>query len=121
MEEQLELLIKLYEKLKNTFIRNHKSKVEKSIYFSLLNLGSKTKRMRILQKAAVPAMSLNNKHLELLINLNYVEYIDKKRDICLTSFGIWQSENILDVIDTKELLDFIDNKWFLYLYLPTSF
>ncbi|MBC8200011.1 MAG: hypothetical protein H8E80_08215 [Desulfobacteraceae bacterium] len=112
MEEQLELLIKLYENLKTTFIRNHKGKDEKSIYFSLLNLGSKTKRMRILQKAAVPAMSLNNKHLELLINLNYVEYIDKKRDICFTSFGIWKSENILDVIDTKELLDFIDNKWF---------
>ena len=112
MEEQLELLIKLYEKLKNTFIRNHKSKVGESIYLSLLNLGSKTKRMRILQEAAVPVMSLRVEYLKQLINLNYVEYIDKKRNICLTSFGIWQAENILNVIDAKELLGFIDNKWF---------
>jgi hypothetical protein len=112
VEEQLELLIKLHKKLKDAFIRDYKSNISKSIYFSLLNLKSKTKRMRILQKSAVPALSLNNNHLEQLINQKYVEYIDKKKNICLTSFGIWYVENILDVIDTKELIDFINDKWF---------
>lgn len=112
MEEQLELLIKLHKKLKDTFIRNYNSNITKSIYFSLLNLKSKTKRMRILQKAAVPALNLNSNHLEQLINQKYVEYIDKKKNICLTSFGIWYVEKILDIIDTKELIGFINDKWF---------
>lgn len=112
MEEQLELLKELHKKLKDTFIRDYKNNVTESIYFALLNLKSKTKRMRILQKAAVPALNLNSNHLEQLINQKYVEYIDKKRNICLTSFGIWYVEKILDIIDTKELIGFINDKWF---------
>jgi len=112
MDNQLELLIELHKKLKDTFIRDYESKFQKSIYCSLLDLGSKNKRMRILRKSAVPAISLNSNHLEQLINQNYVEFIDKKRNVCLTSFGIWHVENVLDIVDTKALLDFIEKKLF---------
>ncbi len=92
MDNQLELLIELHKKLKDTFIRDYESKFQKSIYCSLLDLGSKNKRMRILQKSAVPAISLNSNHLEQLINQNYVEFIDKKEMFVshLLVYGMWK-------------------------------
>ena len=112
MGKHIELLLKIYENLKSTYIRSQSGKVEKSIYFALLNLKSKNKRRRLLQESAILTMSLNNKQLERLIKLNYLEYMDQKMKVTLTSLGIWESENQLKIINSKQLLGFIENKWF---------
>jgi len=112
MVKHIELLLNLYENLKNTYKRSQSGKIEDSVYFALLNLGSQTRRMRLLLDAAIPAISLKHGLLEKLIKLNYVEYIDRKMKITLTSIGIWEAEKRLNIINSEQLTNFIEKKWF---------
>lgn len=112
MESHLELLQSLYEHLKSTYMRSITDKIENSVYLGLLNLKSKTKRMRLLLDAAVPGSGLEQDLLKQLLQLRYVEYVDQKMRITLTSNGIWEAEKSLGLVDFDRLLGFIDKKWF---------
>ncbi|PKN17218.1 MAG: hypothetical protein CVU71_16935 [Deltaproteobacteria bacterium HGW-Deltaproteobacteria-6] len=112
MDEDIEILNTLYTKLKDVCVRSQQKKIHGSIYLALFDIGSKTRRMRVLIDSAVPPSVLTFSDLERFIGLNYIQYIDEDKNLVLTSKGIWEIEKNLNIIDEDKLIDFINGKAF---------
>ncbi|MFC1874091.1 hypothetical protein ACFLYX_02180 [Chloroflexota bacterium] len=105
-------LNKLYSKLKETYIRNKQGKTNKSVLLGLVDLSSKTRRMRLLKDAAVPVIQIDQNNIKELFEFNLIQYIDQGKNITLTSKGIWQAEKSLGLLEDDTVTDYIENKWF---------
>ena len=97
----------LYSKLKDTYIRNKQGKPNTSVLLGLVDLSSKTKRMKLLKEAAVPSILVNQYKLEELFKLDLVQYVDQKQNVTLTSKGIWKAEKNLGLLADDLVTDFI--------------
>lgn len=102
----------MYCKLKETYFRESRGNLTKALYFVLLDLQSTNKRMRMLIPSAIPAEVIPRENLESMLQKLQVQYIDSKKNIVLTSLGIWFVENELKCISHEKLLHFIEQKWF---------
>lgn len=114
MENTLQILQDLYKNLRDAFVREEKASLStsKSMYLALLDLKSANKRMSVLLSAAVPFTSLDIRSAEELLKLGYMQYVDQKTNVTLTSSGIWEVENNLKLINHQLLIDFVEKKWF---------
>ncbi len=116
MEGYFDILKQLYDHLRTNYIRmaNVKAPNNKyeSLYLAIFHAKSKTRRMRILQEAAIPAAAIPGPILEQLEKLRFIDLIEKRTKVTLSSRGLWTAENMLQIIDSDKLIDYIDEEFF---------
>jgi hypothetical protein len=101
----------LYENLRSVYISAGHDAPNQSVFLGLMAMGSKSRRMRVLLDAAVPARALGSAGADL-VAAGLADYASADKRITLSSLGIWEAEQARDTLDSDRLLAFIDEKWF---------
>lgn len=101
----------LYENLRSVYISTGHDDVGGSVFLGLMAMGSKSRRMRVLLDASVPAGALGSAGADL-VAAELADYASADKRITLSAKGIWAAEQTRDTLDPARLLDFIDQKWF---------
>jgi len=111
MDEPLqEALLGLYQNLKGAFVGGSHRYVRGSIYLGLMEMRSKTRRMRVLLDASLGGNALGSLGGEL-VGQGLAVYAGADRRITLSAKGIRTAEQIKGVLDLDGLLSYMDNKW----------
>lgn len=101
----------LYENLRSVYISAGHDDPGGSVFLGLMAMGSKSRRMRVLLDAAVPAQALGSAGADL-VAAGLADYASADKRITLSSMGIWEAEQSKGTLDAPRLLAFIDEKWF---------
>ena len=108
-------LTKFYKELRNNILKNRKNDLKNnSVLLSLLEKKS-NQILRLLICSSIPSFKISRNILNNLIAKKYIKVSDQDVDYyVITVKGIWEIEKTEGIIDEKLLLDFIDNKWFVF-------
>jgi hypothetical protein len=112
-KETLAQLKYFYDTLKTQLIDNKKFKKDTTLIGPIINLKSNA-RYNLLKNSAVQAHNIGSKQIfeELLLN-NYVHETDRTGEYCITAKGIYYYEIENNLFANDNLLDLLDQKFFL--------
>ena len=105
----------MYDKLRNMLI-SEKKLYGKSVFLSFLNKISANNRDELIQKSSVPKHELKLEVFDELLTKEFIRLSGNNNKInhyILTAKGIWFIEEASQRIKINDLLEFIDNKYFI--------